>query len=486
MMKRVSLVSLLVLCSISALSQNVDSYRAEYEKFRKQAFGTYSDFRDECNQKYCEFLKSAWEYYKAGPIAENPFKDDNKPPVIYEEDGKDKQDIPMPYDDIVPAPTPEPQPKPISPIPPTPDNDQLEITINFFNTALAIRAPQSIIKLSSCNGEDLAKAWKTMSGSAYNPLLTDCLEVRSLMGLCDWGYLLFIWHLSSTYLGENTNEATLLTAYIYSQSGYKMRLGEAEGHLCMLFASKHMIYGAPCYEIGQEYFYPLNYYGDGLNACDFAFDNEESMSLYITNEQKFTLLVGESRKLKAEGYPTSVNIAINESLVAFYSTYPTSEADNNFMTRWAMYANTPLDSEVKKQLYPALYSQLEGKTYPEAANILLDFVQSAFVYEYDDKVWGGDRAFFAEESLYYPYCDCEDRSILFSRLVRDLLGLKVILVYYPGHLATAVRFDDYVRGDYINLNGERYLVCDPTYIGAPIGVTMPDMDNTTATVILLE
>lgn len=265
-----------------------------------------------------------------------------------------------------------------------------------------------------------------------------------------------------------------------------MRLGEAEGQLCLLFASKHMIYGAPCYEIGQEYFYPLNYDGDGLNACNFAFDNEKSMSLYISNEQKFALSVGESRMLKAEGYPTSVNIAINESLIAFYSTYPTSEADNNFMTRWAMYANTPLDSDVKKQLYPALYSQLEGKTYPEAADLLLDFVQSAFVYEYDDKVWGGDRAFFAEESLYYPYCDCEDRSILFSRLVRDLLGLKVILVYYPGHLATAVRFDEYVKGDFINLNGERYLVCDPTYIGAPIGATMPDMDNATATVILLE
>lgn len=73
-------MSLLVLCSISALSQDVDSFRAEYEKFRKQAFSTYSDFRDECNQKYCEFLKSAWEYYMAGPIAENPFKDDNKPP----------------------------------------------------------------------------------------------------------------------------------------------------------------------------------------------------------------------------------------------------------------------------------------------------------------------------------------------------------------------------------------------------------------------
>ena len=106
------------------------------------------------------------------------------------------------------------------------------------------------------------------------------------------------------------------------------------------------------------------------------------------------------------------------------------------------------------------------------------------VYEYDDKVWGGDRAFFAEESLYYPYCDCEDRSILFSRLVRDLMGLKVLLVYYPGHLATAVCFTDNVIGDYISLNNQKYVVCAPTYIGAPVGATMPEMDNSKAKVIL--
>ena len=96
---------------------------------------------------------------------------------------------------------------------------------------------------------------------------------------------------------------------------------------------------------------------------------------------------------------------------------------------------------------------MDGKSYPEAADILLDFVQSAFVYEYDDKVWGDDRAFFAEESLFYPYCDCEDRSILFSRLVRNLLGLDVILVYYPSHFATAVKFEEPVKGDYILKEG---------------------------------
>jgi len=94
-----------------------------------------------------------------------------------------------------------------------------------------------------------------------------------------------------------------------------------------------------------------------------------------------------------------------------------------------------------------------------SASWLLYWVQTAFVYEYDDKVWGHDRAFFAEESLSYPYCDCEDRSILFSRLVRDLLGLDVILVFYPGHLATAVAFTDNVDGDYIELNGKHYIIC---------------------------
>ena len=42
-----------------------------------------------------------------------------------------------------------------------------------------------------------------------------------------------------------------------------------------------------------------------------------------------------------------------------------------------------------------------------------------------------------------------------------------------------------VEGDYINLNGKRYTICDPTYIGAPIGVIMPEMDNKTAKVVVL-
>ena len=50
----------------------------------------------------------------------------------------------------------------------------------------------------------------------------------------------------------------------------------------------------------------------------------------------------------------------------------------------------------------------------------------------------------------------------------------------------AVAFSENVKGDYIELDGQRYIICDPTYIGAPVGLTMPDMDNATAKVILLK
>ena len=82
------------------------------------------------------------------------------------------------------------------------------------------------------------------------------------------------------------------------------------------------------------------------------------------------------------------------------------------------------------------------------------------------------------------YSDCEDRSILFSSLVRDLLGLDVVLIYYPNHLATAVRFSSNVSGDYLEMDGKRYVLCDPTYVNAPVGVTMSGVDNSKAKVII--
>jgi hypothetical protein len=110
-----------------------------------------------------------------------------------------------------------------------------------------------------------------------------------------------------------------------------------------------------------------------------------------------------------------------------------------------------------------------------------------FQYTLDENVWDFDRPFFGEETLFYPWCDCEDRAILFSHLVRDIVGLDVALVYYPGHLATAVAFTEPVNGDaYIAKDGRRYTVCDPTILGGDIGETMDIVEGKPATLMLLK
>ncbi len=168
------------------------------------------------------------------------------------------------------------------------------------------------------------------------------------------------------------------------------------------------------------------------------------------------------------------------------------------MTRWANYANTPLEKGITSQLYPAMREKLEGRSKLDAVQQLLWWVQgtldikrenpnqNCFLYAYDEDVWGADRALFGEECLFYPYCDCEDRAILLSHLVRDLVGLDVVLVYYPGHLAMAVHFPEDVPGDYINVNGRKFVVCDPTYIGSDVGETMPMVKGKGVNVILLK
>lgn len=77
---------------------------------------------------------------------------------------------------------------------------------------------------------------------------------------------------------------------------------------------------------------------------------------------------------------------------------------------------------------------------------------------------------------------------LFAICLEFLLcsGLDAVLLHYPEHLATAVRFEADRSGDYVTLDGQKYLVCDPTYIGASIGDAMPRYKRTGAKIIQIE
>lgn len=480
------LISLLFGLSMFTSSAQTDDFYAQYEKFSKHAKAEYEDYRAQCNAEYVKFLKRAWKEYKVLPSIPRP-KDEVVPPTIMpRQDKNKKQAKEILIENVVSPILSLPQPKPISPIY---ENDKVEeknFSFSYMGTTCEVRLPKDLnIRMSGCESCMIATIWKQLATNAMDNTIRDFLALRLKMQLCDWAYLNLIDTFAKAFCGHG-NEAVIMAAFIYSQSGYKMRLGRDCEKLYLLYGSKHGIYEKGYIVIEGINYYPLDDKVERMEISDFSFPQEQSMSLYIENAQKFTIRPSAKRKLASEQYhDVTIDSQVNLNLIQFYNTYPSSEVNGNFMTRWKMYADTPMDESVSQMLYPDIKNKIEGLSDVQAVNQILNWVQTAFQYEYDDKVWGHDRAFFAEETLYYPYCDCEDRAILFTRLVRDLLGLKCILVYYPGHLASAVCLKQQVNGDYISLDGDVYTICDPTYIGAPVGITMPEMDNRSAKVIKL-
>lgn len=387
----------------------------------------------------------------------------------------------------------------------------------FYGTEYKVRLePKHLsFRLMNVYPKTIAEQWEKFSvkvgktveqaeKSRCSNLLYDCLMLRKEYDLCDWAYLNMLYQMSASFLGKGTNEATFMTAFLYCQSGYKIRMASnRQGKLYILVASDHYIYDNPTYNIdGTRYFAFLPEEGDNaaaaslnLNICQAAFKDEQALSLLIPHAPKLDVIKTNTRELASlHNKEMKALVSTNKNRVDFFNNYPSSYVDGNFMTRWAIYANTPLSEEVKAEFYPSLKESIQGCSKAKAVSILLEFCQSAFEYKFDEEVWGGDRAFFAEETLYYPYSDCEDRSILFSRLVRDLVGLDVLLVYYPGHLLTAVHFPEdaqlaeELRGEYFSLpcDGRNFVICDPTGLYAPIGWNNETYKNEVANVILLE
>lgn len=456
----------------------------KYEEFRRAKIKEYSSFRDECNQKYIEYLKYAWGIYEGKTQIDRPTEPNPIPPLPF-----DEEQIPINASinpiEIIPIKD-SPQPKPIEPIKENQESKGDYFPVRFFDDICNVRLPEiAKLRLQDCSPNSISNGWERLCSEDMDNAIRDCLEIRIRYGLCDWAYLIFLDDLSRQYC-KDANGATLLMAFLYCQSGYQMRLAVDGNKLFMLFSSKHQIYDKGYFDLDGIFFYPYGEPSNSISISNTAFEGETPMSLLISSEQLLGENMSDFRELKSTRYiDTKVQSHVPENLIRFYNQYPTSVLDGNPMTRWAMYANTPLAQKTKDTIYPSLKKSIDGLNAEISANKLLNFVQTGFVYEYDDKVWGHDRAFFAEETLYYPYADCEDRAILFSRLIRDLLGLDVALIYYPGHLATAVCFDQEVSGDAMIIGGRKFIVCDPTYIGAPVGAQMPDLEYDKAQAIVL-
>ena len=530
-MRKTALILTLILSL--PLAAQMDSFEAfkqqqskEYNQFKKNQQEEYNAFRKRVNEEYAEFMRRAWKEFPAHD-AEVPKEEKSIEPVIYQEPApapkptqpaqpqptqpaqptqpqpqpvvkEDIASLPVPQQSLEPAPVPiavkptvivipepAPAPQPIAPVAPK-EEDFKRVSISYYGARVTLGFPKNDnFKLKGTDENSIADAWQALSDSKYDITVKTALDARKANTLCDWAYMKMLGAACAKQYGQS-NEATLAQAYLMVQSGYRIRLGVDNGKLQLLVASLYDIYGLKFYKLDGTKFYVVS--GDKtskMHICEAKYNKEHSLSMQIAKLPKLSGEPTPKRTLTSKKGVTA-SVSVNKNLIDFFDAYPQACYKGDATTRWAAYANTPLDKSVQNALYPSLKKTIEGMNERQAVEILLNWVQTAFEYRLDDKVWGHDRAFFAQETLYYPYCDCEDRAILFSRLVRDLVGLDVVLLYYPGHLAAAVGFSNDEKGDYLTYKNRKYIVCDPTYINAGVGRTMPNMNNQEAQVIALK
>ena len=539
---RFLLMLLALVCMNRASAQDDDDPRKAFEKARAEMHKDYDDFRKQALAEYSDFVRQAWKEFGAEPAVPAPKEQEILPQLapgadqetaswfgkqltklgsMFKKKGRkvpeqiqpaaqpkaqkkaeEKKPIEVAVQEVIKPEPPIKQPEPLAEVKEETFRANSYMTFEVFGTQCKVRIGENCrFKLKDVSSDAVADVIRDeFPKPQFDNMLFDCLQERKRNDFSDWAYYQMLLALTRKFYGEGTNEAVLAQAFLYSQSGYKMRLAHDDSHLYMLAATRHFIYNKLFFSLDGDWYFMLDgKQSEKLSICQASFPKESSLSLKISAAQRLAMNPTGERTLTSRKNPDfSFTIHSNKNYIDFLGTYPSSTVNNNFMTRWSMYANCPLDESIREQLYPQMKEKLAGKSELMAVQELLWWMHgnvdlegviqdsNCFLYRYDEDVWGIDRAFFGEETLFYPYCDCEDRSILLSHLVRDVVGLDVVLVYYPGHLAMAVHFNEPVEGDYVMCEGRKFIVVDPTYIGSRVGETMPMVADEPTTVILLD
>jgi hypothetical protein len=461
----------------------VQQQREAFNNYSKQKEEKYKRFRDSLNHAFAAYLEQEWRSFNLQK---------SEPPI--------KKPVPVPpvYDNTTPPPPPEkipvtkapvkvpdkPVPPPPKPVPPTIPEKGIHSV--FFGTAIRFKEMAlPNMYLSGVAEKDMAQYWRDLSKLPYMEMIGEIDRIKTALRLNDWGVYQLLGKMFHAYFPQSSNnEKVLFSVFMLNQMGYRAKIGRDNNELIPLVAFHQKIYNCPYFIYGgkgETVYSVLNPsrkelskiqtciidYADAFHNMDLSVSASPRLAEQITTKTLHT---------QSESY----RLQCNKNIVDFYKDYPCVD--------FFVYAQAALDAGLLRSLEEEISPQIAGKSQEEAVNRLLYFVQNAFQYKTDGTQFGYEKWNFAEETIVSSYSDCEDRSILFAQLVHHFLKLPVVLVHYPNiHLATAVKFSNpSTHGDYFVIDGERYLICDPTYINSTLGMSMPNLRNVEAEIIKLK
>ena len=480
-MKLCSSQNLLLLFLISILATPVFSQSStEYDEWKKQIQGEFETYKDEIDKEFSQFLKKDWKKFNT---VTGVIRDPVPKPVIIPQDKPVAVKSPRPVKPVdIPVVEPDPgisiEPfvklKPIS-------QEGEKVSLNFLghDIDLFVKLGRKFKIDGNLNQQKLQAGFDTLAKSDYESLVQDLQNIRSTLRLNDWAYMRLIEKLSQSYVPRSQNSARLLNWFLLLKSKIRSRVAYADNELYLMVATKWPLFDITYFIFDNRKFYVISKHAR-INPRLYTYNGNYPKELALSDFSQIDKIVTQKgltvRKLNFKYGRDSYELRIpyNKHVIDFFSSYPQMDIKHYF--------NVAINNQTKQSLLDQLRPLVTQLSQHEAVNFLLRFVQTGFEYKTDEQQFGSENYLFLEETIFYPSSDCEDRAILFSWLVDNLLGLEVVGLDFPGHVATAVELDEPV-GSSIEHDGKIFTVADPTYINANLGRVMPQYKTVTPKVI---
>ncbi len=495
MKKMISLILVLTLaCTIPAGAQTFE----EYQKQQQQQFNNYvkeqqegmqklqqeyNDFVKKRNEEFAKYLEKEWVNYHA--IKANKPVDAPKPPDPLKYEAPKLAPPPLkvvvkelPVVLLPKAEQERPQPLPV----PDKTARRLEVPVDFFGQNLVIKTDPRMLdfSLGKPGQNEVARFWRKMSETNYGDVLMQINIIKEQLNLNDWGMYQLINQFSAKIAPDNNATKTLYNWFLMTVSGFQSRLAYSEkaNKLYLLVPSMNSVFGCQFLKFnGQEYYFISNV-GEDVGAV-LTYDQDygnagKRLNLTVTKPLNFKEKFVEKKFNFSSDYPElTLNVPQNE--MALYATYP--------QTDFYVTMSAPMNPGMKEELMAYFEKNTRDKNPVEKVAILLEFTQKAFPYKTDQAQFGYEKWDFPDEIFYYPFSDCDDRAALLSWLVYNIAKLDVVGILFPGHVSTAVLFPNEVPGDFVTAGNKKYIICDGTFIGAPIGRAMPQFAGKSGEII---
>lgn len=460
----------MLLFSVAQLQ--AQNFEDAFNAFARQNRQSFNRFADSVNRQFAEAMVANMKSYvgalpkvrdpKPKPKTPPEVKQDDKPILLIEKPHWPSAAVVGELYDNIPTPSLE---------------RTMFLYFNLFGKCVQLPKQPFPDKLTGITPKHVSDFWIQLSECDYQGMLQACKDARGKSAFNDWAVCQLVLEMArNTYPGLY-NEQAVLVVFLLNQLGLEAKVGFDDKHLFCLIALEQQVYGISYANIANHRYYTFetdpSYLAQGarpFRTYDMPFP-KQTRGLDMHIRRSFNPISNTEQEI-----PDTV-VKVNRNMIEFYNTYPQVDIE--------VYANAQPSKEFVQSIDKIFRPYLSTLSAYDAVEYLLTYLQYGFEYALDTDQFGYEKPFFCEEIFYYPKNDCEDRAVLFSFLVRHLLHLEVVLIDYPGHIATAVHFPMEVKGESVMYNGKRYVICDPTYLGAAIGVEMQGFTAADRTVVPL-